>query len=132
MKLVKNPKLPMLIGKIGIPRGVASRAVARIVPSPPSTSSKSDSSATCCLDFPSDPFFNAVAVSVSYTAGTPCSFNHSNNGGTTSTRFDRRGREIIPIVLNMILPVMDYADSTPLAFAHAGNTPDYLPPPPNG
>ena len=97
VKLVKNPKLPRLIGKTGIPRGAASRAAASNVPSPPSTSSKSDSCASISRGRPPLSSRSDAAVSLSYTARIPRLPSHSSSGLTISVMSARRGREKIPM-----------------------------------
>src|SRR6266404_6864494 len=97
VKLVKKPKLPRLTGKIGIPRGAASRAAASNVPSPPNTNNKSDSNASCSRGRPPLSSRNDTAVSVSYNARIPRFASHSSSGRTISVISARRGREKIPI-----------------------------------
>ena len=65
VKLVKNPKLPMLMGKIGMPCNAATRAAASSVPSPPSTSNSFDPAAYSSRLSPCAGLGSAPAVSVS-------------------------------------------------------------------
>src|SRR2546423_8598181 len=53
--------------------------------------------------------------------------SHFSNGGTTTTRFERRGREIMPMVWKGCPRCMCVRDSTPGPFCARGeNTPDCL------
>ncbi len=98
VKLVRKPRLPMLIGRIGMRRGAAKRAAASMVPSPPRTSRSSEASATTERDSPFEPAGKAAAVSSSRTALIPRSWSHFNKGGTTTESCSRRGRERMPML----------------------------------
>src|SRR6266481_3433839 len=87
LKLVRKPRLPMLMGRMGIPRAAATRAAASSVPSPPRTSKSCDSSATSRRSRPLGKLGKASAVSKS----------------------ERRGREMIPMVWNSAGFCMSYA-----------------------
>src|SRR5256885_12878002 len=53
--------------------------------------------------------------------------SHFSNGGTTATRFERRGREMMAIVWKGCAGCMYVRDSTPGLFCARGeNTPDCL------
>src|SRR5438477_2741821 len=53
--------------------------------------------------------------------------SHFSNGGTTTTRFERRGREMMPMVWKDCPEYMCVRDSTPGLFCARGeNTPDCL------
>src|SRR5713101_6403997 len=108
LKLVRKPRLPMLMGRMGIPRGAATRAAASRVPSPPRTSKSCDSSATSRRSRPLGKLGKASAVSKSYKARIPRASSQRSKGGTTPSRSERRGREMIPMVWNSAGFCMSY------------------------
>src|SRR5947209_7533755 len=96
---VRNPRPPRFTGKSGISRRPMARAAESSVPSPPSTTMRSQPSGTDSRGRPGTPAYSAEFSSM--RALMPRALSHSSTLGTSSRAPSEPGLETIPTVLMM-------------------------------